>query len=226
MKAKPVMATRLPPRRMSKPPVDLCRIAVALSAMALPGTMAAATDLPASARPAKAPLDAAYTASEQWRVIESVLTHPRCINCHTATDYPRQGDDRHRHQFRVMRGPNDRGVAGALCAACHQEDNQASSGVPGAPNWHLAPRSMAFERAPGVAMTGKELCARLLDKKRNGNMELRGIEIHLTSDPLVQWAWSPGTDKDGSPRVPPPLIQDELLSVFNAWTAAGAPCPK
>src|SRR5262245_5444573 len=69
-------------------------------------------------------------AGDPWRVIESVLTHPRCINCHTVTDYPRQGDDRHVHQFRVVRGPDDRGAAGASCAACHQEDNQASSGVP------------------------------------------------------------------------------------------------
>ena len=31
-----------------------------------------------------------------WRQVYSVLTHPRCINCHTATNYPQQGDDRHR----------------------------------------------------------------------------------------------------------------------------------
>src|SRR5215510_6394899 len=53
------------------------------------------------------------SAGDEWRVIESVLTHPRCINCHTATDYPRQGDDRHIHQFRVVRGPDDRGAPGA-----------------------------------------------------------------------------------------------------------------
>src|SRR3989441_12848556 len=29
-----------------------------------------------------------------WQQVYSVLTHPRCINCHTATDYPQQGDDR------------------------------------------------------------------------------------------------------------------------------------
>ena len=28
-----------------------------------------------------------------WGQVYSVLTHPRCINCHTATDYPQQGDD-------------------------------------------------------------------------------------------------------------------------------------
>src|SRR5262245_58593159 len=91
---------------------------------------------------------------EAWRVIESVLVHPRCINCHTTSEFPRQGDDRHPHQFRVVRGPDDRGAPAAPCASCHQEDNQTSSGVPGAPNWRLAPLKMSFERAPGVAMQG------------------------------------------------------------------------
>src|SRR5262245_20272173 len=166
------------------------------------------------------------SASDEWRVIESVLTPHRCINCHRATDYPRQGDDRHIHQFRVVRGPDDRGAPGARCAACHQEDNERSSGVPGAPNWRLAPRSMAFERAPGVAMGGKALCERLLDKTRNGNLGLRGLELHLAREALVQWAGSPGARKDGSPRLPPPTSQEELSAAFKAWTAAGAPCPK
>ena len=45
-----------------------------------------------------------------WERVYSVLTHPRCINCHTATNYPQQGDDRHRHLFNVVRGPEDKGV--------------------------------------------------------------------------------------------------------------------
>ena len=28
-----------------------------------------------------------------WDQIYSVLTHPRCINCHTATNYPQQGNN-------------------------------------------------------------------------------------------------------------------------------------
>ena len=27
---------------------------------------------------------------EAWEQVYSVLTHPRCINCHTATNYPQQ----------------------------------------------------------------------------------------------------------------------------------------
>jgi len=204
-----------------------CQMILLVVALAVAGTTASAADPPATPQPVKAP-DAVTVSSadEPWRVIESVLTHPRCINCHTVTDYPRQGDDRHVHQFRVARGPDGRGVPGALCAACHQEDNQPSSGVPGAPNWRLAPVAMTFERAPGVALSSKALCERLLDKRRNGNLGLRGLELHLARESLVLWAWSPGTRKDGSLRLPPPVRQEELAAAFKAWTAAGAPCPK
>src|SRR4026209_2609016 len=46
-----------------------------------------------------------------WERVYSVLTSPRCINCHTATNYPQQGDDRHRHFANVVRGgPEGPGV--------------------------------------------------------------------------------------------------------------------
>ena len=75
-----------------------------------------------------------------WEQVYSVLTHPRCINCHTATAYPQQGDDRQRHFANVVRGPEGTGVPGLHCASCHQETNADSTGVPGGHNWHLAPR--------------------------------------------------------------------------------------
>src|SRR5262245_48828443 len=80
-----------------------------------------------------------------WQQIYSVLTHPRCINCHTATNYPQQGDDRHRHSANVVRGPAGTGVPALRCVTCHQEANADSTGVPGAHGWHLAPLSMAWQ---------------------------------------------------------------------------------
>src|ERR1700716_3105129 len=47
-----------------------------------------------------------------WEQFYSALTPPRCINCHTATNYPQQGDDRHRHVANVIRGPAGTGVPG------------------------------------------------------------------------------------------------------------------
>src|ERR1700740_3864619 len=77
-----------------------------------------------------------------WQQVYSVLTSPRCINCHTATSHPQQGDDRHRHFANVLRGPEGKGVPALQCVTCHQESNADSTGVPGAQGWHLAPLSM------------------------------------------------------------------------------------
>ena len=79
-----------------------------------------------------------------WQKVYSVLTSPRCINCHTATNYPQQGDDRHRHVANVIRGPEGKGVPGLNCISCHQSANADSTGVPGGHNWHLAPLSMRW----------------------------------------------------------------------------------
>jgi hypothetical protein len=66
-----------------------------------------------------------------WQKVYSVLTTPRCINCHTATNYPEQGDDRHRHSFNVVRGPGGKGVPGLNCATCHQSANVIALVSPG-----------------------------------------------------------------------------------------------
>src|ERR1044072_10057472 len=58
-----------------------------------------------------------------WEQVYSVLTSPRCINCHTATNYPQQGDDRHRHVANVVRGSEGKGVAGLNFARWHTDKN-------------------------------------------------------------------------------------------------------
>src|SRR5438105_735679 len=58
-----------------------------------------------------------------WEQVYAVLISPRCINCHTATNYPQQGDDRHRHFANVIRGPAGKGVPGLNCVSCHQSVN-------------------------------------------------------------------------------------------------------
>ena len=77
--------------------------------------------------------------------IAEVLRHPRCMNCHPVGDSPRQTDDRHLHRMLVARGPDDGGTPAMRCATCHQTVNTADGRVPGAPHWHLAPRSMGWE---------------------------------------------------------------------------------
>jgi mono/diheme cytochrome c family protein len=127
-----------------------------------------------------------------WPEIYSVLTHPRCINCHTLapafltnTNYrfPRQADDRHPHLFQVIAESTnppsppptgDKGSAIVLCSSCHGSQNNAFTGAPGASNWMLAPLSMAWESSPNVAMSGNQLCTALKDKSRNGGRDLTG----------------------------------------------------
>jgi cytochrome c553 len=160
-----------------------------------------------------------------WKQVESVLTHPRCLNCHTATQYPRQGDDRHKHHFNVVRGPADKGATAAPCASCHGPANNASSGVPGKSGWHLAPLSMAWERAPGQAMNSAELCRTFKSQARNGNRTPDQLVEHHATEPLVLWAWQPGTRVDGTPRASPPLSHEGFVSQTKRWAEAGAPCP-
>lgn len=162
----------------------------------------------------------------QWRRIESVLTHPRCMNCHTGTGYPRQADDRHPHLFNVVRGPADRGASGAPCAMCHHETSAQFTGVPGAKGWRLAPLAMSWERAPGVRKTSRELCRVLTDPKRNGHRDAAQLIEHHADEPLVLGAWSPGRDVDGHARTTPPLTHAEFVDATRAWAAAGAPCPQ
>ena len=75
--------------------------------------------------------DAAKTAAPgTFDPIASVLTHPRCLNCHQDQS-PRQGDARTVHQPLVVRGKDGHGVPTLPCQTCHQTMNTASGFVPG-----------------------------------------------------------------------------------------------
>jgi len=162
------------------------------------------------------------TNAESIAAFESILPvlhHPRCMNCHTGEPFPRQGDDEHRHTPNVARGPNDTGAAGLHCSACHQVENQAASGVPGAPDWHLAPVRMAWQ-----GLSAGDLCRALQDPAR-GAMSPEQLRAHFNTG-LVEWAWAPGTDRTGKERTPPPVGRDEFIALTKAWIDAGAVCPQ
>jgi hypothetical protein len=155
---------------------------------------------------------------EKFRQMATVLQHPRCMNCHTRTEFPRQGADRHRHAMNVTRGPSDRGAPGLHCSTCHQSINQTASGVPGAPDWHLAPLRMAWE---GLSVA--ELCRALLDPDRGGMTPDQFIP-HLKTG-LVRWAWSPGAGPQGQERDAPPIAYERFIALTREWIDRGAPCP-
>jgi hypothetical protein len=161
-----------------------------------------------------------------WQQIYSVLTYPRCVNCHTATNYPQQGDDRHPHLFNVVRGPGGKGVPGLNCGTCHQSANADSTGVPGAYNWHLAPVSMKWQDTNDNILSSTEVCRSLTDRSKNGSLDGPGILRHHEREPLVLWAFQPGRRRDGTERSRPPLTHEQFVAATRTWVEAGMPCPQ
>ncbi len=145
--------------------------------------------------------------------VAKVLKSPRCVNCHPADDVPRQLDDARPHAQQVNRNLEKLGMA---CATCHAEKQLISLPhvPPGAPNWHLPPKSMAFTKSDA------DLCRDLKDPKTNGDKSLEELLIHVEEDDLVKWGWSPGPG-----RTTPPLSHADFTKAFKAWVDAGAPCP-
>jgi alcohol dehydrogenase (cytochrome c) len=163
----------------------------------------------------------------QWQSIYSVMTSPRCINCHSMTDFPRQTDDRYPHVYHVERGPDDKGVEMKRCTACHGIRNDPVTGIPGRTDWHMPPKGMTTEASPGVAKSGPQLCSDLKDKSKNGNRDFAQLVHFIETDPFIPWAWNPGTRASGQARTQPPVATyDEFFTTFKAWLDAGAPCPE
>lgn len=148
--------------------------------------------------------------------IASVVTHPRCINCHQV-DAPRQTDAVRLHRQRVVRGADGHGSVALQCSACHQTSNSPDGKVPGAPHWHLAPLSMNW-----AGLTNGQICEQLKDPRRNGDRRTPEKVIeHMRDDKLVLWAWEPGAD-----RTKPPLSHADFMKALHAWEVAGLPCPQ
>jgi len=159
--------------------------------------------------------EAAPPNPDSFAPIASVVTHPRCINCHQ-DESPRQTDLKIVHQPLVVRGKDGHGAPTQRCQTCHQTTNTADGFVPGVTAWGLAPLSMLWE-----GKTKAQICEQMKDPQRNGGRRT-GEEVieHMKIDPLVLWAWSPGAD-----RTSPPLSHDQFVEALEAWVKAGMPCP-
>lgn len=166
------------------------------------------------------PIANTQEADDAFDTMMKVLMHKRCVNCHPAGDQPHQGEDSHVHNFGVQRGADNHGVAALKCQSCHQAENNNLSGVPGAPEWSVAPKSMYWEGLSRV-----EIAQSMLDPNNNGGRNLDELVHHLTEHELVLWAWEPGVDASGTPREKPPVPVDEYIAAVKAWAEAGAPIP-
>ena len=144
-----------------------------------------------------------------------VLSNARCVNCHPAGDRPHQGNEGRLHQPPVERGADGHGQPAMRCSICHQNANFDPGRVPGHPEWHLAPREMAWE-----GKTLPEICAQIKDPARNGGRKVEDLIHHIGEDTLVGWAWAPGVG-----RAPAPGTQKEAGALVEAWVKTGAACP-
>ncbi len=152
---------------------------------------------------------------DAFRKVATVLRHPRCLNCHPSGDRPHVTDERRLHDMNVQRGPENKGMAGLNCAACHRTENQTVPDIPGAPHWQLAPRSMGWQ-----GLDDHELAKMLIDKKRNGDRTFEDLIHHMGEDPLVLWGWNPG-----GKRSIPPLSHKEFMIELKKWLNNGAAIP-
>jgi len=156
------------------------------------------------------------TSVAYFQKMAAVMEHPRCLNCHPRGDQPTQGMDKHTHLMNVWRGPDDHGAVAMKCATCHGTENNLISGVPGAPNWGLAPKSMGW-----VGLNARELCGAIKDPKKNHGKTLEQLIHHNGEDKLVSWAWNPGAGRE-----PAPGTQKEFGENTRRWIETGAVCPE
>ena len=94
---------------------DQKRSAASIAVIAFLLTMGAAAENPAAERD-----DGAAAAA--FEVLVPALRNPRCMNCHSTGDYPRQGNDSHRHTMDVRRGPGGDGVNAVKCSSCQDRN--------------------------------------------------------------------------------------------------------
>ncbi len=183
------------------------------------GVLALLAGLAACASDAEAPRPVAATegapSDAPFAAVARVLRHPRCLNCHPSGDAPRVGDDRRPHEMNVARGPDGHGVPAMRCASCHLPENQDLARVPGAPNWHLAPRSMGWE-----GLDDHGLAEALKDEARNGGRTMAEVLHHMEQDPLVLWGWDPGAGREAIP-----VPHAEFVAALRTWIDGGAVSP-
>jgi len=212
----------LPTMRPVRSAFVLSASGLLLAAGALLSACSHTDESAASSTPRPALAAAPNGAVTAFETVRAVLQDPRCQNCHPAGDAPLQGDEGRVHDQFVQRGPDGRGLPGEQCSTCHGKSNLPDSYGPRQPpgvstEWHLPPAEM---KMVFVGMSSRALCEQLKDPARNGHKDLAELVKHVSSDPLVLWAWSPGLG-----RRPVPISHADFAAAFRRWTDAGAPCP-
>src|SRR5207247_8057409 len=69
-------------------------------------------------------------AAAAFEAMLPVLHHPRCMNCHSACEFHRQGDDSHPHAMNLRRGPEGRCVTSQKLGNCNKHHYLACPHLP------------------------------------------------------------------------------------------------
>lgn len=154
-----------------------------------------------------------------FTVVASVLTSPRCLNCHVSGETPLQGDSGTPHNMNVKRGPDGRGTPAMRCTNCHQDQNSTTlHAPPGRPDWRLPRPEM---RMAWQGLTVGEICRALKNPATNGGKNPEQLIEHVRDDRIVNWGWDPGPG-----RSIPPVSHDEFVVQVTQWVQTGAECPE
>ena len=189
------------------------------SALALSILLSAARSTQAKQAPRTATESDEVQSLRAFSVVASVLTSPRCLNCHVSGDSPLQGDSGTPHNMNVKRGADGRGTPAMRCTNCHQDQNSTTlHAPPGRPDWRLPPPDM---RMAWQGLSLGEICQALKNPATNGGKSPQQLIEHVRDVHIVNWGWDPGPG-----RSIPPVSHDEFVAQVTAWVQTGAACPQ
>ncbi|MEP1208847.1 MAG: hypothetical protein ABJM29_14130 [Rhizobiaceae bacterium] len=188
------------------------------------GTLWAASDSTDVTYPEPGTVDRSAGLAAFERIYE-VASHPRCSNCHVGESGipmwsgPSYGETRP-HGMKIQAGESRIGAEFLTCGTCHVKSTRPQI-IP-----HAAPRANGhWQLAPaGAGWFGKPsnwICEQLRDPARNGGMDYQKLANHAGHDAVLQWAWSPGPERE-----PAPYSVAEHTMDIHLWGAAGQPCPE
>ena len=166
---------------------------------------------------------------EAWERIHAVVSHPRCVNCHTDArnlpmwSGPEFSEDRP-HGMNIHADDSRIGAETLPCQTCHVTSTRPNTVPHAAPHagmeWRLAPVEFLWFGVPGA-----DICKQIRDPARNGGRDGKGLVEHILHDAsekgFITWGFDPGAGREAAPGGMQAHLDDTL-----AWVAAGMPCPE
>ena len=153
-----------------------------------------------------------------WDTIHTVLTHPRCLNCHVGADnVPLWGTTQAPdtiHGMAINAGDSRIGAGTMSCNACHQTSTRPNTVPNAAPqtgmDWQLAPVEFQWTNRSSA-----EICAQMRNPDRNGGRDAAGLIEHILHDAeligFITWSFDPGAGRDPAPGSLQAHLEDMAL---------------